>query len=47
MTEPTSATGIIPLAGGFAIVIGGAAIAVWLKRLKAKLRKTILRGPEG
>jgi hypothetical protein len=47
MVEPTSTTGIIPLAGGFVLVIGGAAIAMWLKRLKTKLRKTILRGPDG
>jgi len=43
----SQASDMVPLAGGFVLVIGGAAIAVWLKRFKAKLRKTILRGPEG
>jgi hypothetical protein len=46
MVEPTTATGIIPLAGGFGIIIAGSAIAVWLKKYKEKLRKNILRGFE-
>jgi hypothetical protein len=46
MTEPTTAAGIIPLAGGFGIIIAGSAIAVWLKKYKEKLRRYILRGSE-
>jgi len=35
---------IVPLAGGFAVILAGSAIAVWLKKYKKKLRQNILRG---
>ena len=37
---------IVPLAAGFGLVIVGTGIAVWLKRIKSKMRQTILREPE-
>jgi len=39
------ASDIVPLAGGFSVIIAGSAIAVWLKKYKANLRRTILRKP--
>ena len=37
---------VVPLTAGLGLVIVGTGIAVWLKKLKSKMRQTLLREPE-